>query len=299
MTDTTPSSPHTDFPAAVCPFVGLSTDPGSLLAYPSRENLCLNCRPPVSPVFSHQEQFCLTAEHTSCAAYSSGVLPLDARPPDEPVRRQFPWRRFGQVVFWGVVLAGLAVAAIFVFQSLLAQQPALPALAEPVASSTNGINSQTSSQPESTPISSTATVAPTATFTPEPTATVTQPPVLRRLYMPIGPEGRQFVAHRIVDGDNIERLLEQYGTSLEALQAINLRLPLPIWINYIAIFPYQTTDVTGVPYLTAVEVTGESISIDDLAARLETDAALLRSLNDCPEGCLLLQGDWVIAPREP
>lgn len=299
---------HAGSSPAVCPFIGLDSDSGSLTAYPSSHNLCQNCRPPVSPSFSHQEQFCLTRHHEQCGAYTTGVLPLDARPvEDTRTARSIPWGRVGLFSTGLVMLGVLAFFTNAFIQSLFSSSPVVltePATSAPAANTDEPTEAPQASSTASVP-TVTLTVAPqvTETASPEPTAppTQTDEPVSRALYQPIGPPGGpQFVIHRIVNGDNLDILLRQYGTSLDAVQAVNQRVPVPIWIDYLLIFPYQTTDVTGQPVMRALEVTNAAeISLADLAAQLGVDAALLGQLNNCATGCTLQRGDWLLVPVQP
>src|SRR5690242_11597996 len=69
-----------------CPFLGLKDDPTTALDFPSQGNFCHHSQP-ASPVKgAHQQQFCLTAEHTACpmflAAHPIPLPPAIASPGD-------------------------------------------------------------------------------------------------------------------------------------------------------------------------------------------------------------------------
>lgn len=287
---------NTTSPQAVCPFIGLASDPGSLLAYPARDNLCNNCHPALTPAFDHQDNFCLTNRYEACPAYQSGVLPLDARHiASNPIRKSSRKSQKVWLSLFVLVAIGMLILAGWFFFNSVNPSTQLPAPSVQVTIHPT--------QELSTAIEPTAEIptqeATQPAVTPSPDVSASQLDVLRRLYVPIGPPDQQFVIHRILDGDNLDILLRRYGTTLEAIQAINPRLPLPIWIDFLVIFPYNNTNVAGLPYLKGVEITQESISIDDLALELGLDPSVIKSLNNCPNGCTLLKSDWILVPTEP
>ncbi len=297
------NEPLTNSPQPVCPFIGLASDSGSLLAYPAKENLCHNCHPALIPAFDHQEKYCLTSQHESCPAFQSGILPLDARHKIEPSQKKSNKKL---QITWVALIALLATGLIFGAWTLFNEQSnkstELPAPSVQVTINPTPTVIPTEAptlQPQATETALNTPQEATATTEVTPTTESSQTDILRRLYVPVGPPERQFVIHRILDGDNFDILLRRYGTTLEAVQAINFRVPLPVWVDLVLVFPYNSSDVSGLPILQGIEVTQESISIDELASTLNLDASILKSLNNCPNGCTLQKGDWILAPRQP
>lgn len=56
-----------------CPHLGLKSDPGTALHFPSMGNYCYHVNPPEVVKESHQKQYCLTAEYGQCPIYQSAV----------------------------------------------------------------------------------------------------------------------------------------------------------------------------------------------------------------------------------
>lgn len=67
-----------------CPFLGGVDDPQTALSYPSTWNKCHRSKPALSPSYNHQETYCLTGEHSTCAMQkdkSQTSLPPEIRSP--------------------------------------------------------------------------------------------------------------------------------------------------------------------------------------------------------------------------
>lgn len=66
----------------ICPHLGLKSDPSTALHFASMGNYCHHVNPPDVVRDSHQNEFCLTAEHVNCPVYKTaevGRLPRKYR----------------------------------------------------------------------------------------------------------------------------------------------------------------------------------------------------------------------------
>lgn len=58
----------------LCPYLGLKSDPTTALHFASIGNYCYHVNPPEVVKDSHQNNFCLAAEHVNCPLYQSSVV---------------------------------------------------------------------------------------------------------------------------------------------------------------------------------------------------------------------------------
>jgi hypothetical protein len=156
-------------------------------------------------------------------------------------------------------------------------------------------NTPTLALPTATLVLPTKTLIPTATHTSSPTPL---PPQRHALEVPVIVNKQEYLIHRVMDGDGFDYLAKTYKTSVEVIRAINYLLPPAIWVNLpIVVSPGVTAVDPTLPALQAYEVFNDTISLDDLAVKLKVDAKLLRLFNNCPDGCTLAKGDWIIVPH--
>jgi hypothetical protein len=143
-----------------------------------------------------------------------------------------------------------------------------------------------------------ATQVPTRTHTQIITLTATPlTGVIRELDTPLGGE-RKFVIHQVIEGENMVYLAQAYGTSEDAIQAVNFALQVPLWPKSIIVIPINQTDVTGVPAFQPVKVE-VAVSLRDLAENLSLDLEQLADYNGLPPDYILSIGDWVLIPHNP
>jgi len=98
-------------PQPICPYLGLSNDPGTVLEFPSERNYCHHARP-IAPInLRHQRLTCLSGKYVDCPVYKRVHLqPL----PEDLVLPSFQrerLRRLVIIVLVIVVLGGLGVGA--------------------------------------------------------------------------------------------------------------------------------------------------------------------------------------------
>lgn len=318
-----------------CPFLGLSNDNTSHMAFMSPENCCHHCKPIVPIKLEHQNDYCLDTNFLTCPVYTNkegGHMP-----PNLIYSENAGSMKIGRRLLWaGLILAGIAAAAALLFFVLAnAKQPGN---SPSNLISINSIQTLTtianfSPLPTATAvliatdsiiiISNTETAFPaiTATVSPFPTLTLTAPtsniqetntapvspshtasttsiqtPLPHSLEVPIG-RGQLFIIHKVVNGENLSTLAETYNTSLEAIMAVNYQLNVPIKIDAVIIIPLQKKDTQGLSIFEPYQVTATQITAETLANELDTDSLLFKYVNDLKDGDLLHRGDWILVPR--
>jgi len=175
--------------------------------------------------------------------------------------------------------------------------------------SNNGLASNSVSETKTAPVvftqpSTELFATLTATNTPQPTKTMTPlPPTasatllpMHMIETPIGLE-RQFVVHRVLEGEGFISIAATYNTSEDAIRAVNYALGDSLWADTVLVIPLGQTDVSGIPPMSGFLVSGEGMTIEALALEKNVDAALLRELNALPEGYVLHQDEWVLIPH--
>ncbi len=139
-------------------------------------------------------------------------------------------------------------------------------------------------------------------FTPEPTNTQIPPtPTAQRpslsLGVPIGGE-IQFIIHRVMEGETLLHFAEKYGTTVDAIKAINYDLLDILWADWVIVIPLEFTDVSDLPVFEPYEVVDENIKISYLAEKLEVSLEQLAHYNNVSEDFVLYPGDWIVVPRD-
>ncbi|MBI5965222.1 MAG: LysM peptidoglycan-binding domain-containing protein [Chloroflexi bacterium] len=316
-------------PNNICPFLGLSDDTTSHMAFTSPENFCHRCKPIVQIKLEHQNDYCLDAEFKNCPIYVNDAgkrMPADLVYDGRTDRRSAPLDR--RILWAGIILAGIfVIITLFFFirsfnsrenqpidsfsisaiQSLtaIASSPtSLPPTEMDTATPTGSPSSSTSLPIFTATITLFPTLTPTAP-TSTPTITFTATPVILKtatqipphsLEVPIGKD-QLYLIHKVADGENLSTLAEKYKTSLEAILEVNSTLVIPIRIDAVVIIPLKNDDPLGLPKLEPYQVTQSQITPETLAELLKVDLALFKSLNDFKDGEELVKGNWVLIPR--
>jgi hypothetical protein len=91
--------------------------------------------------------------------------------------------------------------------------------------------------------------------------------------------------HRILSGENLTIYADTYGTTTTSIMAVNYRLPLPVWADWVVVIPFQTNTVTNIPPFEPYQAVDARISLEELARQLNTDTASLKMYNDFREPC--------------
>lgn len=311
---------------AACPFLGLRDDPETRAAFPSDRNVCLRSRPASAVDGDYQQRVCLSHHYQDCPLVkdpSLKDLPEAARPVAGPRRSGIG--RFLLILFLVLLAGGLLAAAVWV-----GMNPALyfPPTVSPTASATH--TPTASPSPTKTPTRlRTATPAPsptsiltkpptqTPTFTPTPTGTATRTPTASRTFTPTAtrptdsptatvppytgletPFGTnpRLVIHQVATGETLDSIAGRYKTSIEAIQAINYNLQIPVWVNWLLVVPIGTIDVSGLPRFQVYQVPHEGILLADVAGVFNVQASLISRYNDWPEAKPLHKGQWLVIP---
>jgi hypothetical protein len=97
-------------------------------------------------------------------------------------------------------------------------------------------------------------------------------------------------------GENLTVYSETYGTTTDAILAVNYRLPLPVWTDWVLVIPYHTSNVAGLPPFEPYQGGGERLSIEELAHQLNADPVVLSLYNNFQQPCGTFNG-WLLVPR--
>lgn len=274
-----------------CPFLGFEDDPETALAYPASYNFCFHCRP-IAPInLVHQRMVCLTSKYEDCPVFTKENLePIPkgirgSRPASGKTIRWVPY-----IVLVAVIIIGMMVAVLFGLIHI-------PGVNLPVfsvgATNTPLVPTATKPKQEYTP-----TPAATATIMPTETEIISFPtrPTPRALETPFG-ESPQLVIHKVLPGEGYISLAEKFGTTADAIKAINFELPESLWVNTILVIPINTDDVTDLPQFSVREINTEGLTIEAYADRMGLDAKLLKQYNGLPNGYLFKMGELLIIPN--
>lgn len=281
-----------------CPFLGMSGDSTTSLAFPSAWNHCHHCKP-VAPVsLAHQRSHCLTGEYEACPVFLQSpnkALPRGLR---MKLARPAKKKALGMVVF--VILALLA--AMFIgWNSLIRGVPlSTPAFSE-TPSPTMSLQ----------PVSPTKTPSPqqTATFTiftpfflSTPNAThVSQvtPIVTRKPHVIDELIGTTYIfkIHRVQQGESIKELAILNSTTIAVIMEVNYKLQTPLWAGQAVVIPVNQMNVSVLPQFEAYRLM-ENITTEELASKLNVDPAQLRYYNGIGASEQFLVKEWILVPRE-
>lgn len=278
----------------LCPFLGLSDDPGTALAYPSVGNCCHHAKPVASVRNGMQARYCLLPGYVKCPVYlRSDLQPL---PPDfiGEGRLSSGMRKW---VVGGVLLVTILVLAFVIVQSNAAsfiwkKKPTPDANSQVLLTVTAIIRN--------TQMAATIQPSPTTTATEFPTLMVPSPAPtsipMHELEMPIG-TNPPFVIHRVQAGESFIRFEEDYSTTKAAILAVNYGMESSLWANSIIIIPVGVTDVTGLPAFLPYQVTEANLTVEQLALNAGADLATLKQYNALPDGYVFSEGEWVLIPK--
>ena len=128
------------------------------------------------------------------------------------------------------------------------------------------------------------------------TPTISSSAVLLSLEMPIGNKYK-FVIHRIASGETLAMLAQEYGTTPEDITRVNYRLPRTIWEGYLIIIPLNNEDLGEPLCFEAYVLSENSITLEQLAKKLNYDLDLLATYNGIDGDYLLSSGDWLLFPH--
>jgi LysM repeat protein len=277
----------------VCPYLGLSDDPGTALAYPSTSNCCHHARPVESVRGSYQVKVCLTNGYIQCPVYlRPDLIPL---PPEVQVRVSSIKRVKRR--WWILLILVIVLIAVF----LLTRPDLFNAAPLPTTQpdtdtqallTITAIFASTQTATIQTPVPTQADkITPTVTMTSMPT-----PSPVHQLEMPIGKDP-SFVIHRVQPGESYIRFMQEFQTSKEAILAVNYGVEPSLWADSLLVIPLGVTDATGLPAFTVYQVAEQNLTIEQLALNQSADLATLKQYNDLPDGYAFSEGEWVLIPH--
>jgi len=285
----------------MCPYIGLKDDPATSLGYPSAWNYCQRAKPVAVASLDHQRTYCLGAAHATCPLFlkpESSPMPAELQSQDvRPVRRNRElWRTVSALVVLAALVAvvvwqGIARGFFFLpsqpgestFTPTLTELPASPSEANLTLTPTSG----------ATPTGLGLTLVPTKTPLPTPT---TQPVLNLALETPLG-LNKEFIIHRMLEGESQDLLARRNGTTVALIQAVNYYLPSPLLINWTIIIPVGMIDLQGVPAFQPYMVVA-GMTVDEFAQSISVDASTLSYYNGLSADYRLSPGDWLLVPRE-
>jgi hypothetical protein len=292
----------------ICPYLGLSFDVQTAMENPSLQNYCHNVKPLSPPSLTHQREYCLNVTYSQCKLFSTGFkkpIPADlaARPGKSTKRIPVVLLIFLLLVFLGVFLiaSGLLPNWFFPASSGKAINPtveAVSAIQMPTEEPTVQILMEASEVPtqpgveEPTPIVETE-IQPTTGPTSISSFTEESPHLL---LTPFGNE-RVFLLHRVTGGEDLTTIASKYQTSIEAIRAVNYRMPLELWVDTVIIIPVNQTDVAGVTPMTALEITESGKTIQNMADENGISPEFLGAVNARLTSYSFQTGEWVIIPQ--
>jgi hypothetical protein len=280
----------------VCPFLGVTGDPGTAISFPSLGNHCFHAKPAQPVRMDAQRIYCLGTNYRLCEEFNKppGTPLLVGLRSGKSVKRRNATLRS---ILW-VLLPVVAVAGLILWQFLtgwnwlhkLIPPPTIHVTATVVES---GIQTQAVVVPQVTDtptptLKPSNTPRPSLTFTP----TIEMPHALET---PIGVD-KAFIIHRILDGESLPFLASHYWTTIEAIQAVNYYLPTPIRVGWLVVIPSNLTDVSGLPAFDVYQVETD-VTVEDLARQLSTDVALLKQYNSLHDSETILSGAWLLIPH--
>jgi hypothetical protein len=283
---------------STCPYIGLKDDPKTSVGYPSSGNFCHHGKAPAVPKLQHQGAYCLRNTFPECPFYAEGAnkrFPRNLRAVVKPLPAQnFSFLRVLAIFvsLFVMLILGWQLRAFF----MTIENAGLPSTPTTVMATST--------------VAATSTIVPTATFsllftsptdlptqTPQPTTT---PALIQKhaLDTPIVVDGYQYLIHLVREGEGIDYLIRTYDTTQDVLRSINYLLPPSIWVNLPVVISPGLRDVNlDLPVFQAYKVPMAEIRSGQLAKELGVDSTMLEIYNNCPDGCLFLEGDWLIVPH--
>ncbi len=274
----------------LCPFLGLDDDRETALSYPSIHNCCYHVKP-ASPVnLIQQRQYCLSNKYNTCPVYSNENV---TRLPEGwgnhkilPIKLK-PWMVWALVIF-AILLIVLVSYLLGWFKK--------PAVTLPTLFTTTPTTSIVEPYITKQPTIVLFTETPAPTITEVPTKPIEIAPHMLETPFRNSP---QLLVHRVQEGEGFILLAEKYLTSVDAIKAINYAITDSLLYNQILVIPLNTTDITSLPSFSVYQEQEGGVTIEELANRMQIDAASFSSYNELPLSYLVSQGEMLLIPHQP
>lgn len=149
-------------------------------------------------------------------------------------------------------------------------------------------------QPKMTPTS--VDPATPTSWVPTPDGNSTPAPYTLEILFKIGEE--EFLIHQVKAGEGLDYLAKIHNTTIDAILATNYSVSTPIWTDsFIIIRPGITFVDIFEPSFQPYQVIDSTITLEELAERLDADLAGLKYYNGCIDVCTFVRGDWLLVAR--
>jgi hypothetical protein len=299
-----------------CPYIGLSDDADSSVAFPSNSNYCHRGQPAAGVRFNHQQEFCLGKKYIECPVFlreAAGPLPEHIRAHRAHVKTPQGNLRRNLLITVGALTAIAILGWAFINQySPPAQGEPTSRQVIPPASNTptfiNLLAPAMTLSPVPPAITSTPTLhiplfaSVTATIQPTATPSITPIPFVskHRLDVPIGTD-RKFIIRRLAAGESLDTYIQQYSTSFKAVKALNYYLLLTSSVkrDVLVVFPIGFTNVSGMHVLNIYQIkeSERGVNFEYVAHKLKVDINDFKYYNGITEaGDRPLVGDYYLVP---
>jgi hypothetical protein len=282
----------------ICPYLGSIDDPDTAHSYPCAGNRCFHSKVMALSRLDYQGSICLGPDHATCNVF----LGTQANPFLDIVRGTLSGNAKLRKVFNGILLAagGLVLTVLMIclvpWQAWFASSEAGAAPVSQVYGSGIRARSTPTSMPTGTvSLSSFVQALLPNLETPVPETPTPIPYIARVLEVPIG-KVIPLTIHRVREGESLERISQDYSTTVKAIKAINYYIHSPLLVDALVVVPANRTDVKNLPVFQAIQVVADT-PVDELAASMKVDRIILEIYNQISEGEILKKGDWVLLPR--
>jgi len=288
----------------VCPHLALIVDAESYAAYPSSLNACYRGLHPATPRISHQTNYCLTPNYLNCSFYKKDQI--DQFPKEIKLKSKV-WSgkskifilaalfiiALSVIILVAILRGGFQNRSVGLFQTST-QFVSSPSLQVETTAMPSGIH-QKSITPEAEKLaqSTESGLITDTSFLP----TVTKSDPVLALDTPIGGD-QQFIIHRVIEGESLQYLADQYNTSSEEIIAVNQDLITPLWVGWAIVIPFNVTNFEGLPVFSAYLVDEDGISIKELSEKLDVSLDALVYYNNLDEEHILHQDEWLLIPGD-
>ena len=300
-----------------CHYLGLKEDPGTALAYASVWNYCHHAKPPAAVNLEHQSQFCQTVNYSQCPVFQNAnmrALPRALRG-RLVSSNQASTRSRWMIPILILLLIGVSVSWYFGFGPGRARTNFISGWLLKTSSAFNFPMANATPKPQGYGLVQTAVLTPTYTVTPS-EANSLQPsmavpsvglPTIQiathsvtglcgyRIDNPIGGDPKLMI-HQVGRGESLNMYALQYKTTVDAIVAVNYKLPIPVQAGWIIVIPLGTTNVQDIPPLKPHLASQADGSILTMAQTYSVDLQDLERVNGLNETCVAFAG-WVLIPR--
>jgi hypothetical protein len=274
----------------LCPFLGLDDDRETALSYPSIHNYCYHVKPVISVNLFQQRQFCLSNKFNTCPIYSNENV---IKAPEEWGNQKLLPIKFKPWMVWTLLIFSIFV--IILVSSLLGLFRK-PAITQPNLITTTSTTSIIESYITKQPTIVLFTETPEPTLTDIPTQSIEIVPHMLETPFRNAP---QLLVHQVKEGEGFIILAERYSTSVDAIKAVNYAITNSLLYNQILVIPLNTNEVSNLPSFSVYQEQDGGVTIEELADRMQIDAASFSLYNDLPLSYLVSQGEMLLIPHQP